>query len=236
MILTDFSRAVSQFLDPRFRRVLLLGLGLTVALLVAAYGLMLWLISTFLGGTVTLPLLGEVTWVGDLVGWGSLFLMLGLSIFLMIPVASAITSFFLEDVAEAVEDEFYPGLPPAPRTGFAEGLKETAAFLGLMIVANLMAFGFYLTVPFLSPVIFYALNGFLLGREYFQVAAMRREGRVGASEMQARNRGQIWLAGCLMALPLTIPVLNLVIPVLGAATFTHLYHRIKAGETARGRR
>ncbi|MCX7301835.1 MAG: EI24 domain-containing protein [Rhodobacterales bacterium] len=236
MILTDFSKAVSQFLDPRFRRVLFLGIGLTVALLVATYALVLWLISYFFGGSLTLPFLGEVTWVGDLVGWGSLFLILGLSVFLMIPVASAITSFFLEDVADAVEDEFYPGLPPAPRTGFAEGLKETVAFLGLMIVANLMAFGLYLTVPFLSPVIFYTLNGFLLGREYFQMAAMRREGRAGAIAMQARNRGQIWLAGCLMALPLTIPLLNLVIPVLAAATFTHLYHRIKAGEVASGRR
>ena len=30
----------------------------------------------------------------------------------------------------------------------------------------------------------------------------------------------------LMALPLSIPLVNLVIPILGAATFTHLFHRL----------
>jgi uncharacterized protein involved in cysteine biosynthesis len=72
------------------------------------------------------------------------------------------------------------------------------------------------------------MNGFLLGREYFQIAAMRREGREGAKALRKRHIGTIWLAGCLMALPLSIPVVNLLIPVLGAATFTHLYHRLTA--------
>ena len=74
--------------------------------------------------------------------------------------------------------------------------------------------------------IFYLLNGFLLGREYFTMAAMRREGRERAYAMRKKHGAEIWIAGCLMALPLTIPVVNLLIPVLGAATFTHLYHRL----------
>jgi CysZ protein len=234
MIFTDFSRALSQLPDPRFRRVLLLGVGGTIALLVGAYLIVLWVITAFLGGDITLPLIGTVSWVGNLLGWGSLALMLLLSVFLMVPVASAITSFFLEDVADAVEQAFYPGLPPVPRTSLADMLRETVGFLALLIFANLLAFGLYLFVPFLSPLIFYGLNGFLLGREYFQVAAMRREGRTRALELQSRHRGQIWLAGCLMAVPLTVPLLNLVIPVLGAATFTHLYHRIAAAEAAAG--
>ena len=32
-----------------------------------------------------------------------------------------------------------------------------------------------------------------------------------------------------MAAPLTVPILNLVVPVLGAATFTHLFHRLEGG-------
>jgi uncharacterized protein involved in cysteine biosynthesis len=85
---------------------------------------------------------------------------------------------------------------------------------------------FYALLPFLAVPIFYALNGYLLGREYFTVAAMRREGRAGAKAMQQRYNGQIWMAGVLMAIPLTIPLMNLFIPILGAATFTHLYHRL----------
>ena len=104
MILTDFFRALGQLGDPRFRRVLWIGIALTVALLAASYAGLLWLIDTFSAGPVTLPVVGEITWIGDLLGVASLIFMLVLSMFLMVPVASAITSLFLDDVAQAVED------------------------------------------------------------------------------------------------------------------------------------
>jgi hypothetical protein len=31
-----------------------------------------------------------------------------------------------------------------------------------------------------------------------------------------------------MAAPLSIPVVNLLVPVLGVATFTHIFHRLAA--------
>lgn len=226
LIFADFLKAVGQFRDARFRRVLWLGLGLTVALLVAAYAGLLWLISLFSPESITIPGIGPITWIGDLLSWGSLFLMVFLSVFLMVPVASAITSLFLDDVAQAVEDMHYPGLPPCPRVGFWDGLRDTVNFLGVLLLANVLALFAYALLPFAALFIFYALNGFLLGREYFQLAAMRREGREGAKVLRARYAGQIWIAGCLMALPLSVPLLNFFIPVLGAATFTHLYHRL----------
>ena len=226
MIFADFAKALAQLPDPRFRRVLWLGIALTVALLVAVYAAVLWLIEATTAGPITLPWVGEVTWVGDLLGWGSLAVMLVLSVVLMVPVASAITSFFLDDVAQAVEDTHYPGLPPVPRTPFMDSLRDTVNFLGVLIAANVLALFAYALLPFAAPLIFYTLNGFLLGREYFQVAAMRRVGRSGAREMYRAHLGQIWFAGCLMAVPLTFPLINLFVPVLGAATFTHLFHRL----------
>ena len=115
MIFNDFGKAVSQLSDPRFRRVVGLGVGLTFALLVAIYALLLWFFETFASGPIELPFVGPVTWIGDLLSWGSLFFMVFLSFFLMIPVASAITSLFLEDVADAVEAEHYPHLAPVAR-------------------------------------------------------------------------------------------------------------------------
>lgn len=227
MIFNDFARAVAQLSDRRFRRVFVLGLGLTFALLVLVYALVLWLVASASPETLTLPFVGPVTWVGDLLGLGSLLMMMFLSVFLMVPVASAITSLFLEDVAEAVERRHYPALAPAPRIGWGEALRDTASFLAVLVGANLLAIVAYVMVPFAAPVIFYGLNGFLLGREYFQIAAMRREGRAGAAELRKRNLPQIWVAGCLMAVPLTFPVVNLLVPILGAATFTHLYHRLR---------
>ncbi|NDV02192.1 EI24 domain-containing protein [Pseudoroseicyclus tamaricis] len=227
MIFTDALKALSQIGDPRFRRVLALGVLLALALLIAAYALILWLISLANPESLVLPIVGQVTWLDDLLGWGSLALMLVLSVFLMIPVASAITSMFLDDVAAAVEAKHYPSLPPVAGGGLWEGVVDTVNFLGVLVAANLVALILYLFLPFAAPFIFYALNGYLLGREYFQVAAMRREGRAGAKALRRRYPAQIWAAGCMMALPLSIPVVNLLVPVLGAATFTHLYHRLR---------
>lgn len=227
MIFTSFLKALAQLPDPRFRRVLLLGIGLTVALLVGAYAALLWVVQTFAGGAISIPGIGEVTWLGDLLSWGSLGLMIVLSMFLMVPVASAMTSLFLDDVAQAVEDEYYPSLPAVPRANFWDGLRDTVNFLGVLIAANLLAFLLYALLPFFALGIFFALNGFLLGREYFQLAAMRRIGRVEAKILRKKHQGRIWLAGCLMAVPLTIPLVNLFIPILGAATFTHLFHRLR---------
>ncbi|EDZ44257.1 MAG: EI24 domain-containing protein [Planktotalea sp.] len=227
MIFSSFFKAVGQMGDPRFRRVLFLGVILTIALLAGFYALFLTLMNEAVDGSLVLPVIGEVTWIGDLLGWGSLFLMLFLSIFLMVPVASAITSLFLDEVASAVEAKHYPTLPSVTPTPFYESLRDTLNFLGILIGANLVAFLIYAILPFAAIFIFWGLNGFLLGREYFQIAAMRRLGRAGAKQARKENFGLIWLAGCLMALPLTVPLLNLFIPILGAATFTHLFHEIE---------
>lgn len=226
MILMDFAKAVAQLHDPRFQSVLWRGIGLTIALLVGLYAGLLWVVEYFTQDPITLPGVGQITWLGDLLSWGSLGLVILLSVFLMIPVASAITSLFLDEVAQAVEDKHYPTTPPVPPVSFWDGLRDTVNFLGVLIAANVFAFIAYALLPFAAIFIFYGLNGYLLGREYFQLAAMRREGRDGAKALRKKHNGTIWVAGCLMAVPLSFPLINLIIPILGAATFTHLYHRL----------
>lgn len=227
IVLKSFILALSQIGDRRFRRVLMLGILLTFALLVGTYAGFLWLIQALVGEDATLPVLGEVRWLDDLLSIGSFIFMFVLSIFLMIPVASAITSMFLDEVAQAVEDRHYPHLPPAPAVPFGEALRDTLSFLGVLIGANLLAFVLYALFAPAALFIFYGLNGFLLGREYFTLAAMRRIGRQGAKDLRAQNTGTIWLAGILMAVPLSVPILNLFIPILGAATYTHLFHLVR---------
>ncbi len=226
MILNSFFKALGQMGDRRFRRVLWLGVLLTIALLVAAYAGFLWVLEAWLGETVTLPGGYEIRWLDDLLTFSSVFLMLALSVFLMVPVASAITSMFLDEVAQAVEDRHYPNLPPVPGVPFYDALKDTVNFLGVIIAANVVALVVYALFPPAAVFIFWALNGFLLGREYFTLAAMRRIGRPAAKVLRRKHAGAIWLAGILMAMPLSIPLINLVIPILGAATFTHIFHAL----------
>lgn len=227
MILSDFFKAISQIGDPRFRSVLFRGIGLTIGLLFLVTFLLVTVVGWFAPDTVTIPPLGEITWIDNALSFAIIPLMLVLSVFLMVPVASAFTSLFLDDVADAVESEYYPHLPQAPRASLRDSIADSILFLGVIVGANLAAFVVYAFVPFAAPFIFLALNGYLLGREYFQLVAMRRLGREGAKAARKRHMGQIWAAGTLMALPLTVPVVNLLIPVLGAATFTHLFHRVE---------
>jgi len=227
MIFSSFAKALGQLSDPRFLRVVLLGVALAVALLIGVYAGFLWLIETFSPGTVEIPLIGPVGGLDTLLGWGSALLMLGLSVFLMVPVASAFSGLFLEDVASAVEDRHYPDLPAAARVSLMDNLIDTANFMGLLIAVNVVALLLYaVSGPFI-PLVFWGLNGLLLGREYFTLTATRRIGRTAAKALRRQHWGKIWIAGTLMAAPLSIPLINLIIPVLGVATFTHLFHALR---------
>nr|WP_216859508.1 EI24 domain-containing protein [Sulfitobacter aestuariivivens] len=224
MIFRAFGLAVAQLSDGRFRRVFLIGIALALLLLVGATAGFAWFIEWITPEEAWLPVLGEVRWLNDLLSWGAAFLLAFLSIFLMVPVASAITSMFLDDVADAVEATHYPTLPPTTRVPFWDAVRDTVNFLGVLVGANILALLLYIPFAPFAPIIFWALNGFLLGREYFTLAAIRRVGRKGAKQLRRRHFATIWAAGILMAVPLSVPLINLLVPILGAATFTHLYH------------
>jgi CysZ protein len=226
MILGDFLKALGQLTDGRFLGVLAIGLGLTVALLVGFYLAFVGVIGWVIPESFTLPWIGEITWVDTALTWASVPVMLLLSSILMVPVASAFISMFLETIAAAVERKHYPDLPPARSIGIAEGLVDALKFLGLLIVVNLAALVLYVIFTPFAPILFWVVNGVLLGREYAQLVALRRSDAAGAAAFRRRHRPTIFAAGVLMAVPLTIPVVNLLVPILGAATFTHLYHRL----------
>ncbi len=228
MILAAFFKALGQLGDRRFRRVVLLGALLALALLVAVYAGFLQLVWWLTPESLNIPFFGPVTGVETLLGWASLLLMVGLSVILMVPVAAAFSGLFLEDVVDAVEDRHYPGLTPATALGWAEGVRKSVNFLGLVLAVNAVALFVYPFAGLLAPVLFWVVNGFLLGREYFTLVAQRRLPPEAAAALRRRYRFRLWAAGTLMAAPLSIPFVNLVVPVLGVATFTHLFHRMAA--------
>ncbi|MEM9010220.1 MAG: EI24 domain-containing protein [Pseudomonadota bacterium] len=222
-MIDDFARALGQIGDRRFLGVLAKALLLTLLVFAAIYAGVGWLIS--LVGPFTLPWIGVVDPALLLTGlaFGALALA---SVFLMIPVAAICVGFFLEDVAAAVEARHYPGLPAVTPQPILDQLSDALRFFLVLVFANLVGLILYVLAGPLAPLVFYGLNGFLLGREYFQLVAMRRRGLKGARTLRRQHFLHIWLVGTLMAVPLTIPILNLLIPVLGVATFTHVFHRV----------
>ncbi|MDG4648576.1 EI24 domain-containing protein [Roseibacterium sp. SDUM158017] len=228
MILGDFLKALGQMTDGRFLGVLAAGLGLTVALLAGFYALFVAVVGWLVPESLTLPWIGEIAWVDDALTWAGVPLMLLLSVFLMVPVASAFIGLFLETIAAAVERRHYPDLPPPRTIGLGEGLVDALKFLGVLLAVNLAALVLYVLFAPIAPFLFWAVNGILLGREYAQLVALRRTDAAGAAAFRRRHRPAIFAAGVLMAVPLTIPVVNILVPILGVATFTHLHQRLSA--------
>ncbi|MEO1027065.1 MAG: EI24 domain-containing protein [Pseudomonadota bacterium] len=222
MIFAAFAKALAQLTDPRFRWVLLQGVGLTILLLFGLFAFAFWGIAWLVPDAVTLPWIGQIGISDTLLSWGSLLLMMVLSVFLMVPVASAFTGLFLDEVADAVEARHYAHLGPAPNVGLMDNIRESLTFLGIILIANLAALILYVTP--LAPFVFYGLKGILLGREYYRMIAVRRMGRPEAGKSFRSNLLTIWTAGALMAVPLSFPVINLLVPILGVATFTHIFH------------
>ncbi|WP_347819596.1 EI24 domain-containing protein [Planktomarina temperata] len=228
MILSDFLKSVAQFDDPKFRRVLWRGMGLTIALLIAACLLVNFGINQLLSSAWAANLIGDQSWLGALINIGGVLFTIALSIWLMVPVTSAIIALFLDEVAQAVEARHYPHLPKQTATKLQDQILVGIRFLGILLLANIGALILSMIVPLLAPFVFWATNGYLMGREYFQMAAMRRMPRAQAQELYQRHQGSIWTAGILMAIPMSIPLVGLFIPILGAATFTHQFERLRA--------
>jgi uncharacterized protein involved in cysteine biosynthesis len=225
--MTQIARAIalsiSQFSDRRFQRVVIRSIILAIfalwALAAGGGSVLRWLFS----GDLTLPWIGTITFNGSLIGWGAFWIILGLSVILMAPVASAMSAFFVDDVARAVEDRHYPNSHAQHRSKPFEEVRESLGFLGTMLVANLIALIFYTLFTVFAPIIFWSLNGYLIGREYFYMAAKRHVGRNNALSALSENRFRVWICGVTMVLTMSVPLLNLLVPVLAAASFTHLF-------------
>ena len=225
-LIVDFGRALAQIGDPRFRAVLWKSLGLTLLALALVFWATMLALGWLLPDTVTLPWIGEVGFVDDLASWAAVGLMLVLSVVLMVPVAAGVVGFFLEDVAEAVEARHYPALPPARTLGVRQQIGDALRFFGLVVGVNLVAVVAYLAVPPLAPFAFWAVNGFLLGSEYFRLVAQRRLPRAEAEALWRRHLWRVSIAGTAIAVPLSVPILSLFVPMLGVAVFVHQFQRV----------
>ena len=232
-LIGDFFKAVGQLGDPRFLWVMAKALGLTILLLAGVGWLAVWLVGLLPTSLGEWPLVGEVTLPTAALQGVTIVGLIFASSFLMIPVAALFVGFFLEEICDAVEAKHYPGLPEARDISMGETIATSARFFGLVVLVNLLALIPYLIFLFLTGpgalLLMIAVNGFLLGREYFDLVAHRRLGPKEAVPLRSKNSGRTFLAGCLMTAALTIPSMNLIIPFLGVATITHQFHRLWRG-------
>ena len=224
-VINDIEKALSQLSDPKFQKVLWRSIFIAIALLLFPFLGITGFLDWILPETVTLPWLGELSIHGGLLSLAGLITIFVLS-FLMFPVATLIIGLFLEEISDAVEARYYPNLPAVKRLNIIPVMIDAFQFIGIMILANIAALLAYVIVPVFALFIFWALNGYLMGREYFQLVAARRIGMKQAKRLRKKYYSQIWIAGILVAIPLSIPIVNIIVPILGIAVFTHQFHRL----------
>ncbi|WP_439407526.1 sulfate transporter family protein [Bradyrhizobium sp. DASA03076] len=225
-------KALSQMMSPPMRSILWRSIGLALVLIVVlAIGLQRLLSWFATYGEVWLEgLLGPswhaslevLAWVISIAaGFGVVF---G-SVFLMPAITSLVASFFVDDVADIVEREYYPAERPGEALSFNQAILEGIKTALLTIVVYLAA----LPLVFLAGagfLIFFLAAAWLLGREYFELAAMRFRSPEDAKAMRRDNAATIFTAGLFIAAFVSIPVVNLATPIFGMAFMVHMHKRL----------
>ena len=211
-----FFKSLAQLGDPAIRRVLWIACGLAAVVL----GL-LW---AFAGQAAAVLAQSAADWPGWARGTLELsgVLIVPLLAWLLFPAAmNVVIAWLLEDVAQAVESRHYPGLPPAREAPLVYTLTSSLMLAGKMIALNLAILPLLL-VPPVFPFVFYGVNGYLLGREYFELAAVRRVDPDRIGRIRTAHRGGVVAAGIVTALLLSVPIVNLVAPIVATAAMVHL--------------
>lgn len=206
-------RAIAQLNDSAFLGVVWRSLALSVASFAGLLAGSVWLLEQWVGQG------GWIGWVaGSLFGLG----VLALSIWLFVPVALLIATFYVDRIASAVERRFYPGLPPASGAPLAQQGWDGVVLAGQILIWQLVTLVLSVLLPGVGLVLGYAVTGWAIGRGLFVAVAMRRMTRPEALAAYRARRLSVVVPGVLLALLSLLPPLNLLVPVVGIATMVHV--------------
>jgi CysZ protein len=230
-------RALSQMFTPALRHVLLKAVGLALILIVIIGILMQRLLAAWAEtganwaeqatGMAPHAVWSALAWVLSIMA--SLGIITG-ALFLMPVVTAFVGSFFVDEVADAVEREYYPAETPGRALPFFRALIEGVSFAALALVVYLCALPFIFFAG-IGIIILFLANSYLLGREYFELAAMRFRPPHEAKALRKANAVYVFLAGMFVALFVSIPVVNLATPIFAMAFMVHIHKKLSGAHT-----
>ncbi len=212
------AKTLRQMKSRAFAWVLARAIGLTLALFVATFFLLQWVF----GFVPELPWAWANTAVSFVAGLGIIVAF----VFLLFPVAALFVGLFLEEIADAVEARHYPGDPRGKEASLSAGLLTGIRFFLVVLGLNILFLPAYFLLPGINILLFYALNGYLIGREYFELVALRHHSAAEMAQLRHKERRTVFLAGLIIAIPLSIPIVNLIGPLFGVAFMVHVYKDI----------
>ncbi|HVY00557.1 MAG TPA: sulfate transporter family protein [Pseudorhodoplanes sp.] len=228
-------KALQQMATPAFRSVLiksvLLALIMIVLFGIGLHRLLSWLATNgeiwaegTLGPTSHSPLGALVWFVSIAAGLG---IVVG-AVFLMPAVTAFVASFFVDEIAEEVERVHYPAEPAGKALPFMRAVAEGTRTALVAVLVYLVALPFIFFAGAGLFILFFA-SAYLLGREYFELAAMRFRPVAEARAFRKRHQTTVFTAGLLIAAFVSIPVVNLATPLFGMALMVHVHKKLSGG-------
>ncbi len=214
-----FGKAIAQLNDRAIQKTLMLSIAAAIGVFIAV-----WFVTGYLLTNTAFFTWGWLETAIDLLGGLATLI---LTWFLFPGIVSAIVALFLDDVAVAVEARHYPGLGVADGQTMGEAVVGALKFLAALVTLNLLLLPFLILGP-VFPFVFYAVNGYLLGREYFELVALRRIDAASARRLRKQRQGALFFVGVGIAFMLTIPVINLLTPIIATAAMVHLFEDWRA--------
>jgi CysZ protein len=216
-LIRAFDLAVRQLSDPKLSSVIWQSLLLSLVLQVGIAVLAWWALQSF--ATFSWQ------WVNDAIRWLGAGTVAVLAVLLFPASFGVVVSVFMERIADIVEARHYPQLGPARGIPIWTGIWTGLVFLVALVALNLLMLPFYILALFvvgLGAVLFYGINGYLTGRVYYEQVALRRLSPAEVKEWRRANIGVLWMTGIVIVFLGTIPVLNLIVPVVGTAAMVHV--------------
>lgn len=232
MIFDAARMAASQLFSPAFRTVFFKTLGLTLLALTALWFGIREVFEWLAWPWIDAMLPGLPAWTGWLGLIAAIVAGIGLALglaLLIAPVTAIVAGLFLDDIADVVEKTDYPADRPGQPVPALRAMVLAVKFFGIVILGNLLAL-FLMFIPVVNIGAFFLVNGYLLGREFFEFAAMRFRSEQDAKDLRRRNAGTVFMAGIVIAAFLAVPILNLLTPLFAAAMMVHLHKGVSAAE------
>jgi uncharacterized protein involved in cysteine biosynthesis len=231
-MLDDAFRALTGMLSAPLRAVLWKSIGLALALIVVvAIGLdrlIVWLVGTgstsaetALGPHAQLPVEALAWLLSVAAGFG---IVVG-GVMLMPAVTAMVASFFSDQIADEVEREHYPADAPGKALPLWRAVIEGGK-TALLAIAVYVCAAPFLLIAGLGAAIFFLATAWLLGREYFELAAMRFHPPAEAKALRRRNAATVYVGGLLIAGFVSIPIVNLATPLFAMALMVHVHKRL----------
>lgn len=200
-------------------QILLLTIIVNIAILTALVVGCFWILSS-------ITILNEWDWLLDTGGT----LLAGVLAYFLFPLlVPFIMRLFDNSIAETIEQEEYKELP-AREPPFWPSIWQDVRFTLKALLINIIILPLYL-VPVINVFIYYAVNGYLIGTEFFNIIAGRHISVAEARTMRRRCFLPLYLYGVMVVFSATIPFVNLVVPMLAIATMVHFFHGIRPPQT-----